>query len=33
MEYMDGGTLGDLLKWRPSIPEPYIAQMARQVLR
>ena len=31
MEYMDGGTLGDLLKVRPRIPEPYIAQMARQV--
>ena len=33
MEYMDGGTLGDLLKLRPRIPEPHIAQMARQVGR
>jgi len=31
MEYMDGGTLGDLLKVRPRIPEPHLAQMARQV--
>ena len=31
MEYMDGGTLGDLLKARPRIPEPHPAQMARQV--
>lgn len=31
LEYMDGGSLADLLKKVRSIPEPYIAAMCKQV--
>ena len=31
MEYMDGGSLADLLKHHKGLPEPYIAELARQV--
>ncbi|PRQ46909.1 putative mitogen-activated protein kinase kinase STE-STE7 family [Rosa chinensis] len=33
LEYMDGGSLADLLKKVRSIPEPYISAMCKQVLR
>ncbi|KAL6224216.1 hypothetical protein ACLB2K_003072 [Fragaria x ananassa] len=33
LEYMDGGSLADLLKKVRSIPEPYISVMCKQVLR
>ena len=31
MEYMDGGSLADVLKLHQGLPEPYIAELARQV--
>ncbi len=31
MEYMDGGSLADVLKMHKGLPEPYIAELARQV--
>lgn len=31
LEYMDGGSLADLLRKVKSIPEPYISAMSKQV--
>ncbi|BFG39672.1 hypothetical protein CerSpe_259460 [Prunus speciosa] len=33
LEYMDGGSLADLLKKVKTIPEPYLASICKQVLR
>jgi serine/threonine protein kinase len=32
MEYLDGGSLADVLKRVPRLPEPHLAEVARQVL-
>ncbi|KAK1417415.1 hypothetical protein QVD17_26542 [Tagetes erecta] len=33
LEYMDGGSLADILKTVRSIPEPYLAAMCKQILK
>jgi mitogen-activated protein kinase kinase 3 len=32
LEYMDGGSLADVIKVKKSIPEPVLAQMLQKVL-